>query len=78
MDHALNCFKGGFQILRHNEVRNLTASLLSDVCHDVRVAPHLQPLTGETLRYRTANRDDDARSDIRACGVWAHTSRRFS
>ena len=70
VDHALNCLKGGFPTLRHNEVRDLTASLLSEVCHDVRVEPHLQPLTGETLRYRTANRDDDARSDISACGFW--------
>ena len=37
VDHALNCLKGGFPILRHNEVWDLTASLLSEVCHDVRV-----------------------------------------
>ena len=56
--------------MRHNEIRDLTASLLSEVGHDVRVEPHLQPLSGETMRYRTANTDAEARSDISACGFW--------
>ena len=71
IDHSLNCLKGGFPTLRHNKVRDLTASLLSEVCHDVRVEPHLQPLTGETIRHRTANTDAEARSDISACGFWS-------
>jgi hypothetical protein len=70
VDHALNCLKGAFPTLRHNEVRDLTASLLDEVCHDVCVEPHLQPLTGEVLHYRTANRQEEARSDISACGFW--------
>ena len=32
-----------------NEIRDLTAHLLTEVCHNVAVEPHLQPLTGETL-----------------------------
>ena len=47
-----------------------TARLLSEVCHDVQVEPHLQPLTGEVLHYRTAVLEDDARVDIRAAGFW--------
>ena len=31
---------------------------------------HLQPLSGETLQYKTANRDDNARLDIAANGFW--------
>ena len=31
IDHALSCKKGGFVSLRHNQVRNLTASLLDEV-----------------------------------------------
>ena len=33
--HALSCPKGGFPSLRHNEVRDLTANLLSEVCNNV-------------------------------------------
>ena len=52
--HALSCPHGAFLIIRHNDVRDLTAKLLSEVCHDVQTEPHLQPLTGEILRYKTA------------------------
>ena len=33
---ALSCAKGGFPTIRHNEIRNLTASLLTEVCSNVR------------------------------------------
>ncbi len=46
MDHALSYPKGGFPTTRHNDV---TANLLSEVCHDVGVEPNLQPITGEDL-----------------------------
>ncbi len=34
------------------------------------VEPTLQPLTGETMTYSTANSDDQARLDIKARGFW--------
>ena len=40
-DHALNCPTGGFPTARHNEVRDLLASLLTEVCSDVAVEPAL-------------------------------------
>ena len=45
VQHALFCRKGGFPTLRHNEVRDLTAKAMTEVCHDVCVEPHLQPVT---------------------------------
>ncbi len=33
--HALSCPRGGFPILRHNELSDVTASLLTEVCHKV-------------------------------------------
>ena len=51
-------------------MRDLTANLLSKVCNNVVIEPHLQPLSGETLQYKTANRDDSARLDIAANGFW--------
>ena len=39
INHALSCPKGGFISLRHNEVRDFTAELISEVCKDVRIEP---------------------------------------
>ena len=49
---------------------DLTANLLSEICNNVVIEPHLQPHSGETLQYKTANRDDNARLDIAANGFW--------
>ena len=62
---------GGFPTIRHNELRDVTASLLTEVCHDVATEPHLQPLSGESMTLRSAITDDGARLDIRARGFWA-------
>lgn len=68
--HALSCPTGGFPTVRHNEVRDVLAKLLSEVSPDVCSEPVLQPLTGEHFRRRTTNTDDHARLDIRARGFW--------
>ena len=39
VEHALSCPKGGFPSIRHNEIRDYTAYVLSEVS----VEPHLQP-----------------------------------
>ena len=70
IDHPLNCPTGGYPTLRHNELRDFTAELLSEVCADVCTEPPLQPLSGETLTYATANVEDGARLDISAAGLW--------
>jgi len=48
-------------------MRDLTAKMLSGVCKDVRVEPHLNPMTGETMGEVTANTSDEA-MDIAAKG----------
>ena len=40
------------------------------MCADVCTEPPLQPLSGETLTYVTANVEDGARLDISAAGFW--------
>ena len=70
VNHAMICPKGGFPNLRHNEVRDITTDLLSEICHDVEVEPKLQPLTGERLFHRTANVEEEARLDVKARGFW--------
>ena len=69
-EHAFTCPCGGFPSIRHNEVRDLTASLLSEVCSDVGVEPALQPLDGEPLQFATANSEDGARLDVVARDFW--------
>ena len=61
---------GAFPIIRHNEIRDLTAELLSEVCCNVSVEPSLQPLTGESLTHATANCEDFAQLDVKAQGFW--------
>ena len=68
--HAMDCKRGGFISTRHNEIRDLEAAMLSEVCKDVSVEPTLQPFTGEYYQHRTANTDDNARLDIKARGFW--------
>ena len=60
VEHAMSCPHGGFPIMRHNELRDVTTSLLSEVCRGVSIEPTLQPLANENLRYRTANREEGA------------------
>ena len=70
MEHALSCAKGGFPSIRHNEIRNLTATLLTEVCRNVCIKPRLQPVSNETLAGSSANRQDGARLDTAASGFW--------
>ena len=53
VEHALSCPKGGFPSICHNEVGDITASLLSEVCHNIAVEPYLQPLSGEHMNLLT-------------------------
>ena len=70
VDHAMICHMGSFLTIRHNEIREITASLLMETCHNVATEPPLQPLNGETLSARSANTDDNAHLDIDARGFW--------
>ena len=70
VSHAMSCTLGGYPALRHNEIRDLTATMLRQVAHDVVVEPSLQPLSGERFHLRSTNRNDQARLDVAAGGVW--------
>ena len=49
MGHALSCSRGGFVIMRHNEIRALTAAFLQEVVPYVEMEPNQQPITGKYL-----------------------------
>ena len=56
--------------IRDNNLRDLTARIVSEVCKDTEIEPKLLPLSGEELHAGTTNRSNEARLDIRARGFW--------
>ena len=70
VEHALSCPRGGFPTIHHNEIRDVTASLLTEICHDVMIEPNLQLLTGEALTGATSNTADGARLNTAVNGFW--------
>ena len=66
INHALNCKRGGFVIMRHDSIRNFEANLMQALCNDVELEPPLQPIEGETTNHA----GDSSRPDIRARGLW--------
>ena len=69
-DHALNCPTGGYPSIRHNQLRDLLASLMEEVSVDVQAEPQLQPLSGKVFERSTTTTKDESRLDIRAQGFW--------
>ena len=64
VEHSFTCPKGGFPSICHNGIHDMTASLLTEVCHEVAVEPHLQPVTSEQFILASSNTEDGARLDI--------------
>ena len=67
--YAMYCQKG-FISIQHDEIKDITCSLLKEVCSDVTKKPLLQPLQGEEFNYKTAKVEQEARVDISARGFW--------
>ena len=77
LDHSLVCKKGGFVSMRHNQIRDLEAILMSEVCKDVQREPPLLPLSGEMFNLRSTNTASEARLDISARGIWNTVDKTF-
>ena len=77
IQHCMSCKKGGFVSIRHNDLRDLTANMVSEVCKDTEIEPRLTPLSGEELRGRTSNNSNEARVDIRTRGFWERGQQAF-
>ena len=60
--------------MRHNEIRDVEASLIREVCHDVQVEPALIPLNGQQFH---ASANHIARLDVSDRGLWAPMERAF-
>ena len=70
LTYALHWAEGGYTHLRHNEIRDVFANLLDDVCHDVQIEPKLQSLDGEIFSSNSSTTDDYAQLDSKAIGLW--------
>ena len=77
VDHAMTCPCGGYPMVRHNEVRDVVADAMSSAFQDVEVEPVLLPYSGEDLFWKTTNRSEEARVDIRTVGFWTRQQAAF-
>ena len=66
---------GGYVAMRHNNIRNLEATMLKEVCKDVRVEPELMPIGNSDIT--STNAAMKARLDVSAVGVWSPMERTF-
>ena len=64
---AINCKKGGFVTIRHNNIIEHEANLLAKIHTDVETEPSLQLTEGEIVNGIPG---DNAKPDVRARGVW--------
>ena len=54
--------------MRHNEIRDTFAALMSEVCFDVEIEPKLQSLQGESFVNNSTTADEDTRVAKRLWG----------
>ena len=70
IQHSISCKKGGFVSIRQNDLHDLTARIVSELCKDTEIEPKLLPLPGEEEHGRTINPSNEERLEIRAQGFW--------
>ena len=76
--HAMQCMLGGFRGIMHNEVNYVFYDTAKQAgFKDVEWEPELQALSGEAFKHKSANKDDEARSDLRVLGFWSRSRRAF-
>ena len=73
----MSCKERGFVSIRHNDLRDVTARIVSEVNKNTEIEPKLIPLSGEELHGRTTNRSNEARLDIRTREYWERGQQAF-
>ena len=66
----LSCSEREFPSIRHHELKDLTATLLSNVCDDICHKPELQLATSEVMVNRTAKITKDTWLDVALSRLW--------
>ena len=59
-----------FYMHKHNDLRDQTANMKSEVCKDTEIEPKLTPLSGERVQDKTSSNPIKERVDIRTQGFW--------
>ena len=77
VSHVLSCEKGGFVAQRHDGIRNVLTSLLSKVCKNVEVEPHLLPIDNEVFDQKSTVTSHEVRLDIKAGSFWSRRETAF-
>ena len=78
MSQALSCKKGGFVTLKHNELRDITAEMLGEICRDVKVEPMLSEIEkGEEMVKKSNKQAREARFDVSAVSFWTKGQKAF-
>ena len=78
LQHALDCPLGGLRTFQHNQTRDTMAAAMREAgltC--LEIEPKLQPLSGESFDYKSANTEDEARADIKCTGLWKQMRQAF-
>ena len=65
IQYSMSCKIGGFISIRHNDLRNLTTNMMSEVCTDTEIEPKLTQLSGVELQGRPSNNSNKGRVNIR-------------
>lgn len=61
--------------MRHNMIRDMEATILRDVCRDIKTEPELIPIGNSSIPEGTTA--DRARLDVSAVGIWSPMERTF-
>ena len=77
VEHVLSCIitKGGYPSIRHNEILDLTAHLMTEVMSQRGFRATPPATAGERFSGTTARIQDGARLDVAANGFWEADSR---
>ena len=67
VNHVLTCRQGGYHTIRHNELRDILASLLCEVCQEVSTEPRLHE---RRIAPSIGQKEPNTRLDIAARGFW--------
>ena len=60
LQNAFSCTREGLPIHHHNDIWDLTATLMEEVSSLTEIEPHLQPLTSEVLQGRSVKADQSS------------------
>ena len=61
IQHSMSYKKGGIICIRHNDLQEQAANILSEVSKDTEAEAKLKPLSGEELQDRTSNNSNKER-----------------